>query len=280
VNDFNFLGRTYRVVAQAESNYRSRPQDISRLQARNATNEMVPLASVLTVNPTIGPDRVGRYNLSPAADINGSAAPGMSSGQALAAMEQVAQEKLPRGFGFEWTGLAFQERQAASTAIFVFPLCVLFVWLVHSAEYESFTISTAIILIVPMCLLFAIGGVWLRHMDNNIFTQIGFVVLAGLSAKNAVLIVEFAKQQEEHGKCPFDAAIEAGRLRLRPILMTSFAFILGVLPLVWATGAGAEMRRALGTAVFFGMLGVTIFGVFLTPVFYVSIRWLSRRRGH
>ena len=203
--------------------------------------------------------------------------PGVSSGQALGLMEQLAAENLPQGFGYEWTSLAYQERSAANTALLVFPLCILFVWLTHSAEYESFALSTAIILIVPMCLLFGIGGVWLRHMDNNIFTQIGFVVLAGLSAKNAVLIVEFAKQQEDHGKPPFDAAIEAARLRLRPILMTSFAFILGVLPLVWATGAGAEMRQALGTAVFFGMLGVTFFGLFLTPVFYVSIRWLSAR---
>lgn len=281
VNDFNFLGRTYRVLAQADAPFRDRPEDITQLKVRNNNGQMVPLASLLTVRRTAGPNRESRYNLSPAADINGSAVPGVSTGQALDLMERLANENLPAGFGFEWTGLAFQERQAANTALLVFPLCVLFVWLTHSAEYESFALSTAIILIVPMCLLFGIGGVWLRGLDNNIFTQIGFIVLAGLSAKNAVLIVEFAKQQEDHGRRPFDAAIEAARLRLRPILMTSFAFILGVLPLVWARGAGAEMRQALGTAVFFGMLGVTLFGIFLTPVFYVSIRWLTtRRHGH
>jgi multidrug efflux pump len=280
VNDFNFLGRTYRVVAQAEAPFRDRPEDIARLRVRNAEGKMVPLGSVVRVRPTAGPDRVNRYNLSPAADINGSAVPGVSTGQALELMERLADENLPPGFGYEWTGLAYQERQAANTALLIFPLCILFVWLTHSAEYESFALSTAIILIVPMCLLFGIGGVWLRGMDNNIFTQIGFVVLAGLSAKNAVLIVEFAKQQEDHGVRPFDAAIEASRLRLRPILMTSFAFILGVVPLVWASGAGAEMRRALGTAVFAGMLGVTLFGIFLTPVFYVAIRWLTGRRRH
>jgi multidrug efflux pump subunit AcrB len=275
VNDFNFLGRTYRVVTQADAPYRQRPADIPALQARNVHGGMVPLGSVLSASPAAGPDRATRYNLAPAADVNGTAVPGVSTGQALSLMEQLARENLPQGFGFEWTGLAFQERQAANTALYIFPLCILFVWLTHSAEYESFALSTAIILIVPMCLLFAIGGVWLRGMDNNVFTQIGFVVLAGLSAKNAVLIVEFAKQQEDHGKPPFEAAIEAARLRLRPILMTSFAFILGVVPLVIASGAGYEMRRVLGTAVFFGMIGVTFFGLFFTPVFFVVIRWLT-----
>ena len=194
-------------------------------------------------------------------------------------MEQAARQTLPAGYSFEWTELAYQEQAAGNTALFIFPLCILFVWLTHSAEYESFALSTAIILIVPMCLLCAIGGVWLRGMDNNIFTQIGFVVLAGLSAKNAVLIVEFAQQQEHKGMTPVQAAIEAARLRLRPILMTSFAFILGVVPLVRASGAGAEMRQALGTAVFFGMLGVTFFGLFLTPVFYVTIKWITGRFG-
>ncbi|HOB75432.1 MAG TPA: multidrug efflux RND transporter permease subunit [Phycisphaerae bacterium] len=277
VNDFNFLGRTFRVTAQAEAALRERPDEIGQLKVRNRDGKMVPLGSVLSVQQTAGPNRIVRYNLWPAADINGTAVPGVSTGQAIALMEKLATENLPRNFGFEWTGLAYQEKMAGHTAIYIFPLCVLFVWLTHSAEYESFALSTAIILIVPMCLLFGIGGVWLRGMDNNIFTQIGFVVLAGLSAKNAVLIVEFAKQQEEHGLKPFDAAIEAARLRLRPILMTSFAFILGVLPLVWATGAGSEMRQALGTAVFFGMLGVTNFGIFLTPVFYVTIRWITTK---
>ena len=202
---------------------------------------------------------------------------GYSSGDALDTMERLAQQVLPEGIGFEWTELAYQEKLAGSTAFLIFPLCVLFVWLVHSAEYESFALSTAIILIVPMCLLSGIAGVWLRGMDNNIFTQIGFVVLAGLSAKNAVLIVEFAKQKEEEGLSSFEAAIEAARLRLRPILMTSFAFILGVVPLILASGAGAEMRQALGTVVFFGMVGVTFFGLFLTPVFYYVIRRLT---GH
>jgi multidrug efflux pump subunit AcrB len=200
-------------------------------------------------------------------------------------METLARNNLPPGYGFEWTEIAYQEQLAGNTALYIFPLCVLFVWLTHSAEYESFALSTAIILIVPMCLLFGIGGVMLRHMDNNIFTQIGFVVLAGMSVKNAVLIVEFAKQHEEHkpDDPPSLAAVEASRLRLRPILMTSFAFIFGVLPLLFASGAGAEMRQAMGTAVFFGMLGVTLFGLFLTPVFYVAIRWvtnhLRRRRA-
>jgi multidrug efflux pump subunit AcrB len=203
--------------------------------------------------------------------------PRVSTGQVTAEMERIARENLPPGYGFEWTELTLQEKLAGNSAVWIFPLCVLFVWLTHSAEYESFALSTAIILIVPMCLLSGIFGVWLRGMDNNIFTQIGFVVLAGLSAKNAVLIVEFAKQQQEHGLNRFEAAVEAARLRLRPILMTSFAFILGVVPLVIAKGAGAEMRRAIGTTVFFGMLGVTFFGIFLTPVFYVSIRWLVER---
>jgi multidrug efflux pump subunit AcrB len=263
------------VNAQAEASSRRRAEDISGLQTRNAQGKMVPLGSVVAVRQEATSDRAIRYNLSPAADLNGAAVVGVSTGQSLDLMERLAEQHLPPGFGFEWTGLAYQEEAAGNTALFVFPLCILFVWLTHSAEYESFALSTAIILIVPMCLLSGIAGVALRGMDNNIFTQIGFVVLAGLSAKNAVLIVEFAVQQEEHGMKPFDAAIEAARLRLRPILMTSFAFILGVVPLVIAKGAGAEMRQALGTAVFFGMLGVTIFGIFLTPVFYVSIRWLT-----
>jgi multidrug efflux pump len=277
VNDFNYLGRTYRVVAQADAPFRSHPGDVTVLRTRNLDGQMVPLASVATVKPTVGPDRVIRYNQFAAADINGTAIPGVSSGQALELMEKLAGENLPPGFAFEWTSFAFQERAAGGTILFIFPLCILFVWLTHSAEYESFALSTAIILIVPMCLLFGIAGVWFRGLDNNVFTQIGFVVLAGLSAKNAVLIVEFAVQQEEEGKTPFEAAMEAARLRLRPILMTSFAFILGVLPLVGARGAGAEMRQALGTAVFAGMIGVTFFGVILTPVFYVTIRWLSEK---
>ncbi|HEX8522148.1 MAG TPA: multidrug efflux RND transporter permease subunit [Tepidisphaeraceae bacterium] len=277
VNDFNYLGRTYRVQAQADSPFRARAADVADLRTRNRGGQMVPLGAVMDLEDITGPDRIARYNLYESAEINGSAAPGFSSGQAIDAMERIARENLPPGFGFEWTELAYQEKLAGNTALFIFPLCILFVWLTHSAEYESFALSTAIILIVPMCLLCGIGGVWLRNMDNNIFTQIGFVVLAGMSVKNAVLIVEFAKQQQDEHRDmkASDAVVEASRLRLRPILMTSFAFIFGVLPLIRATGAGAEMRQALGTAVFFGMLGVTFFGLFLTPVFYVAIRWVT-----
>jgi multidrug efflux pump subunit AcrB len=250
---------------------------------------MVPLGAVMDIKDITGPVRIGRYNLFPTADVNVTSMPGAASGDVINFIEQTANATLPTGFGYEWTELALQEKLAGNSALWIFPMCVLFVFLVHSAEYESWSLPTAIILIVPMCLLSGIIGVWLRGMDNNIFTQIGFVVLAGLSAKNAVLIVEFAKQQEEHNPQIgyVKAALEAARLRLRPILMTSFAFILGVVPLVVASGAGYEMRRALGTAVFSGMLGVTFFGIFLTPVFYVTIRWLtttlrpqSRLPGH
>lgn len=276
INDFNFLGRTYRVLAQADSRFRATPKNVGQLKTRNNDGGMVPLGAVLDLKSITGPERVARYNLYQAAELNGSAVQGVSSGQAIAIMESLAGQQLPPGFSYEWTDLAYQEKIAGNTAFLIFPLCVLFVWLVHSAEYESFALSTAIILIVPMCLLSGIGGVWLSGMDNNIFTQIGFVVLAGLSAKNAVLIVEFAKQQEEfHDKKPMDAAVEAAHLRLRPILMTSFAFILGVVPLILAKGAGSEMRHALGTVVFYGMLGVTFFGLFLTPVFYTTIRRLT-----
>ncbi len=280
VNDFTFLGRVFKVIAQAESSFRGSASDIGQFQTRNNAGQMVPLGAFVKVKEITAPDRISRYNLYPAADIQGGGATGVSTGQAIAIMEGLAREKLPPGYAFEWTELAFQEKAAGNTALLIFPLCVLFVWLTHSAEYESFALSTAIILIVPMCLVAGIGGVWLSGKDNNIFTQIGFIVLVGLSAKNAVLIVEFAKQQEEHGKTYVEAAIEASRLRLRPILMTSFAFILGVVPLVLATGAGSEMRRALGTVVFWGMLGVTFFGIFLTPVFYVVIRWtVTKFRG-
>jgi multidrug efflux pump len=279
INDFNYLGRTYRVTAQADAPFRATAAEVGQLKTRNRAGDMVPLGAVLEIRDTTGPDRINRFNLYQSADINGSPAPGSSSGQAIAVMEDLARKTLPRGYGFDWTELAYQEKAAGNTALFIFPLCVLFVWLVHSAEYESFALSTAIILIVPMCLLSGIAGVWLSDMDNNIFTQIGFVVLAGLSAKNAVLIVEFAKQQQEHGNHYVEAAVEAARLRLRPILMTSFAFIFGVVPLVFATGAGAEMRQALGTVVFYGMIGVTLFGIFLTPVFFVTIRWFTNRRA-
>jgi len=280
INDFNYLGRTWHVMAQADAPFRATVAQVARLQTRNLQGQMVPLGAVSELNDIVGPDRIQRYDLYSSADIIGASAPGYSSGQALAAMEAVANQDLPKQYGFDWTDLAFQEKAASGLAFLIFPLCVLFVWLTHSAEYESFALSTAIILIVPMCLLCGIGAVWARHMENNIFTQIGFVVLAGMSVKNAVLIVEFAKQQQEHhvGMKAADAAIEAARLRLRPILMTSFAFIFGVIPLITATGAGAEMRQALGTVVFFGMIGVTFFGLFLTPVFYTVIRRLIGHR--
>ena len=279
VNDFNLFGRTYRVTAQAEGNFRSDARDIARLKTRSTSGDMVPLGSVVDVRQTTGPDRVVRYNMFPSAEINGDTATGYSSGQAIATMERLAAETLPSGFGFEWTDLAYQQILAGSTALFIFPLCVLFVFLVLSAQYESWSLPLAVILIVPMCLLSAFAGLWMRGMDNNILTQIGFVVLVGLASKNAILIVEFARSQQDSGKDRFGAVVEACKLRLRPILMTSFAFILGVLPLVWAEGAGAEMRQSLGTAVFSGMLGVTFFGLFLTPVFYVVIQGAIERAG-
>ncbi len=278
VNDFNLFGRIYHVTAQADAPFRRVPSDVLALRTRNAAGQMVPLAAFVNVQDTTGPDRVVRYNMYPSAEVTGSPAPGVSSGQAVAAMERLVNEKLPASLGFEWTELTLQERLEGDTAIYIFPLCVLFVFLTLAAQFESWSLPLAIILIVPMCLLFAISGVWLRHMDNNIFTQIGFVVLVGLACKNAILIVEFAKQRQDAGLSRADAAVDASRLRLRPILMTSFAFIFGVIPLVVAEGAGAEMRQALGTAVFSGMLGVTLFGIFLTPVFYVVIRWFTERR--
>ena len=280
VNDFTYLGRVFRVMAQSDARFRATASDVAQFRMRNREGQMVPLGAVLDVDEITGPDRIPRYNLYPAADVQGGGAPGVSSGQMIRIMESLAEQHLPQGYGFEWTELSFQEKLAGNTAVLIFPLCVLFVWLTHSAEYESFALSTAIILIVPMCLVAGIAGVWGSGMDNNIFTQIGFVVLVGLSAKNAVLIVEFAKQQEEQGKGIVEAAVEAARLRLRPILMTSLAFILGVVPLLLATGAGAEMRHALGTVVFWGMIGVTIFGIFLTPVFYVVIRKLVGGKLH
>lgn len=278
VNDFNLFGRTYQVTAQAESAFRKDPADVGRIKIRNQAGDMVPLAALVKVIKTGGADRVQRYNLYYSADINGNTLPGISSGQMIEKIERLAKDNLPVGFAIEWTDLTYQQILAGDTLIYIFPLCVIFVFLVLSAQYESWSMPMAIILIVPMCLLSAIGGVWLRAQDNNIFTQIGLVVLVGLAAKNAILIVEFAKQLQDQGMDRVHAAVEACRLRLRPILMTSFAFILGVLPLVLATGAGAEMRQALGTAVFFGMIGVTIFGLLFTPVFYVILRAFVERR--
>jgi multidrug efflux pump len=271
VNDFNFVNRTNQVNIQAGARYRIQPESIGQLYTRNNKNQMVPLATLMDVQETVGPDKVMHYNIYPSAEINGSTLPGVSSGQAIEVMQTLADQTLPRQFGYEWTELSLQEILAGNSALYIFPLCALFVFLVLAAQYESWSLPLSIILIVPMCLFAAIAGVYIRGSDNNIFTQIGFVVLIGLACKNAILIVEYAKQQMDAGLSRHDAAIEASKLRLRPILMTSFAFTLGVYPLVNAAGPGAEMRQAIGTAVFSGMIGVTFFGIFLTPVFFSVI---------
>jgi len=278
VNDFNLIGRTYRVTAQADAPFRSTPADIADLKTRSAAGGMVPLGSVATFQDRTGPYRVTRYNLYPAVEVDGDTAPGYSSGRSLIAMEKLAADALPRGYGSEWTGIAYQQKAAGSTAGIVFALAVVFVFLVLAAQYESLLLPLSIVLIVPMCLLAAMIGVNLRGMDNNVLTQIGLVVLIALAAKNAILVVEFAKQAEEQdGLSPVEAAVQAAQVRLRPILMTSFAFILGTVPLLVASGAGAELRQALGTAVFFGMIGVTGFGLIFTPTFYVVCRALGLR---
>ncbi len=280
INDFNRFGRTYQVQAQADAKFRMHPADIAKLKTRNLAGEMVPLGSLMDVREITGPDKMTRYNMYPAAEINGAPLPGVSSGQAIAIMDRLAREELPPGFGFEWTEISLQQVLAGNVAFLVFPLSVLFVFLALAAQYESWSLPFAVILIVPMCLLASMTGIWLRGMDNNIFTQVGFIVLVGLAAKNAILIVEFAKRRREEGLDRFEAAADAARVRLRPILMTSFAFIMGVFPLVIAQGAGAESRQILGTAVFSGMLGVTLFGLLLTPVFYVVIQaWVDRREA-
>ncbi|MCB5184651.1 efflux RND transporter permease subunit [Methylobacillus gramineus] len=275
VNDFNRFGRVFQVRAQADAPYRARAEDILQLKTRNNAGDMVPLSSLVKVTPTFGPEMVVRYNGYTAADINGGPAPGYSSGQAQAVVEKIAARTLPPGIKFEWTDLTYQQIIAGNAGIWVFPISVLLVFLVLAALYESLTLPLAVILIVPMSILAALTGVWLTKGDNNIFTQIGLMVLVGLSAKNAILIVEFARELELQGSSIVKAAIEASRLRLRPILMTSIAFIMGVVPLITSSGAGSEMRYAMGIAVFFGMLGVTFFGLFLTPVFYVLLRTLS-----
>lgn len=277
VNDFNRFGRTYQVVAQADAPFRMHPTDIVELKTRNAEGGMVPLASVVEVQEINGPDKITRYNMFPAAEINGKTLRGVSSGQAIDIMERLLKTELPPGFDFEWTELTLQQVLAGNVAILVFPLSVVFVFLVLAAQYESWSLPLAVILIVPMCILSSMVGVWMSDMDNNIFTQIGFIVLVALASKNAILIVEFAKQRQESGLDRFEAAVLASRIRLRPILMTSFSFIMGVLPLVLAEGAGAEARRLLGMAVFSGMLGVTLFGLLLTPVFFVCIQGLVQR---
>ena len=274
-NDFNKFGRTYSVRVQADAPYRARAEDVGLLKVRSTTGEMVPLSALMKVNSSFGPERAMRYNGYLTADINGGPAPGYSSGQAQDAIKRIAAETLPQGISFEWTELTYQEILAGNSAFLVFPLALLLVFLVLAAQYESLTLPIAIILIVPMGLLAAMTGVWISGGDNNVFTQIGLIVLVGLSAKNAILIVEFARELEFAGRTPIQAAIEASRLRLRPILMTSLAFVMGVLPLVLSTGAGSEMRKAMGVAVFAGMIGVTAFGLFLTPVFYVLLRRLT-----
>jgi len=275
VNDFNQFGRTYQVRVQADAQFRSQAEQIAQLKVRNVKGEMIPLSSLMQIKDTYGPDRVQRYNNYVAADMNGGPAPGVSSGQAQAIMEKLAKETLPKGITYEWTELTYQDILAGNTMIYVFPLCVLLVFLVLAAQYESWTLPLAVILIVPMSILCALIGVKLTGGDNNIFTQIALFVLVGLASKNAILIVEFARELEDHGRSIVEAALEACRLRLRPILMTSIAFIMGVLPLVFSSGAGSEMRHAMGVAVFAGMLGVTFFGLFLTPVFYVLLRTLA-----
>jgi multidrug efflux pump len=278
VNDFNKFGRTYSVRVQADAKYRARSEDVGQLKVRSRTGEMVPLAALLRVSQSAGPERAMRYNGFLSGDINGRAAPGFSSGEAQAAVERIAAETLPKGIGYEWTELTYQEILAGNSSLWMFPLAILLVFLVLAALYESLVLPLSIIMIVPMGLLAAIAGVFITQGDNNVFTQIGLIVLVGLSAKNAILIVEFARELEFSGRTPLEAAVEASRLRLRPILMTSLAFIMGVVPLVVSTGAGAEMRQAMGIAVFSGMIGVTAFGIVLTPVFYVLLRALSGNR--
>jgi multidrug efflux pump len=275
VNDFNKFGRTYSVRVQADAAYRAQAEDIGKLEVRSTSGEMIPLSAVLKVTSSAGPERAMRYNGFLSADINGNAAPGVSSGQARAIVEQIAADTLPAGISFEWTELTYQEIIAGNSGVLIFPLAILLVFLVLAAQYESLSLPLSIIMIVPLGILAALAGVWLTGGDNNVFTQIGLIVLVGLSAKNAILIVEFARELEFEGAKPFDAVITASRLRLRPILMTSMAFIMGVVPLVVSTGAGAEMRHAMGVAVFSGMIGVTLFGLFLTPVFYVLVRAMT-----
>jgi hydrophobe/amphiphile efflux-1 (HAE1) family protein len=279
VNDFNYLGRTYEVIVQANGQFRRTPSDITRLKVRNASGEMVPIGTVAQLKDTTVPYRVPRYNLFPAAEVQGVAAPGVATGTALHRMEELAHQVLPRGIAFEWTDLAYQQQQRGTPTILVFGTAALFVFLVLVAQYESWKLPLAIVLIVPMCLLASVTGLLVRGMPIDILAQIGFVVLVGLAAKNAILIVEFARQKQEEGVASGEAAVHAARTRLRPILMTSFSFILGVAPLVAATGAGAEMRQSLGTAVLFGMLGVTCFGLLFTPAFYTFIRDLGRDAG-
>jgi multidrug efflux pump subunit AcrB len=272
VNDFNKFGRTWQVNVQADSLYRKGTQELQNLKIRSDKGKMVPLGALATVEERSGPVLLMRYNMYPAAAVNVSASPGVSSGQAIGMMENVVSRQNVRSMRYEWTELALLQLQTGNTAMFVFLLAVVLVFLVLAAQYESWSLPLAVILVVPMCLLCSIAGVMSANLDVNIFTQVGFIVLVGLACKNAILIVEFAKARRESGVSTYQATLDACKLRLRPIVMTSFAFILGVVPLMISEGAGAEMRRTLGTAVFSGMLGVTLFGIFLTPVFYYVIR--------
>ena len=278
VNDFNKFGKTYQVRVQADQQFRLEPEDIARLQVRNLSGQMIPLGAISTTRRTLGPQIVPRYNLYPSATINGAAAKGTSSGEALLLMEQLAESRLPQSMGYEWTGMSFQEKRVGSQALYVFALGVLMVYLVLAGQYESWLMPAAVIMVVPLALLGTVAAVAVRGMDNNIYTQIGIVLIIALASKNAILIVEFARELRAHGRSITDAAIEASRLRFRPILMTSFAFILGIVPLVNATGAGAASRRALGTAVLGGMIAATVLAVFFVPVFYVLMQRLSELR--
>jgi multidrug efflux pump subunit AcrB len=279
VNDFNRFGRTWQVNVQAAAEFRNQIEDLKKLKIRNIEGKMVPLAAISDVREETGPTMISRYNLYRSAPINGSPASGISSGQALDEMGRVARTDLPRAMRAEWTELGLLQLDTGNTAMLVFLLAVILVFLVLAAQYESWSLPLAVILVVPMCLLCSVAAVLIGHLDVNVFTQIGFVVLIGLACKNAILIVEFAKAQRESGVPRREATLAACRLRLRPIVMTSLAFILGVVPLMISVGAGAEMRRTLGTAVFGGMLGVTLFGIFLTPVFYYVIQWFADRRA-
>jgi len=278
VNDFNKFGKTYQVRVQADQQFRLHPEDIGRLEVRNREGRMIPLGTLATIRKTLGPQIVPRYNLFPSATINGAAAPGVSSGQALQLMEQMANAKLPTSMGYEWTGMSLQEKRVGSEAIYVFAYGVLMVYLVLAAQYESWLMPAAVIMVVPLALLGTVIAVWVRGMDNNIYTQIGIVLIIALASKNAILIVEFARELRMKGRSILDAAVEASRMRFRPILMTSFAFILGIVPLINATGAGAASRRALGTAVFGGMIAATVLAVFFVPVFYVIMQRLAEFR--
>ena len=277
VNDFNIFGRSYQVVAQADSDFRLQADDISALKTKNREGGMTPLGAVADIKNINGPDKIVRYNMFPSAEINGATLPGFSSGYAIDTMSKLLNAELPPGFDFEWTEMTLQQVLAGNVAYIVFPLSVIFVFLALAAQYESWALPFAIILIVPVCIISALTGVWARGMDNNIFTQIGIIVLVGLACKNAILIVEFAKRRREAGLSAADAAEEAARIRLRPIIMTSFAFIMGVFPLATATGAGSESRQVLGSAVFAGMIGVTLFGLLFTPVFYTTVQSIADR---